>query len=115
MRIDLAGERLEARLREKPLLLFELVLVARVVPDLEGQHHREQRRRVEGHVNHEMRMRPGRLQRENQDFFRNVVQRLAKKFGKENDRQKQQMKSAAPVIPLLEKTPQIEVEKRRKA
>src|SRR5690242_10286894 len=115
MRIDLAGERLQPRLRQQPLLLFELVLVPRVVPDLERQYHGEQGRRVERHVNHEMRMRPRRLQRENQHPFRNVVQRLAEKFGEENHRQKKEMKSAAPVIPLLEKTPQIEVEKRRKS
>ena len=43
MRIDLAGERVHARLEQQLLMLLEVHLDARVVPNLDGNRHRHHR------------------------------------------------------------------------
>ena len=51
MRIDLAGERVHARLQQQLLVLLEIHLDARVVPDLDGNgdgHHRSQQEQRDG-------------------------------------------------------------------
>jgi len=68
--IDLAGERRQARLHQQPFLLLELLLVARVVPDLQWNGHREKRGGVEGQDGQGRRMGPaGRVRRQVENLF----------------------------------------------
>ncbi len=52
MRVDLAGERRQAGLVQPQLLGFELLLITRVVPDLQRKHDGEDRAGVEGDGRH---------------------------------------------------------------
>src|SRR6266852_2239044 len=110
--IDLAGERLQPRLHEQPLLFLQLVLIARVVQDLERQHDGEKCRSVQRHKIHEVRILPRGLQRE-KPVRAKVMQRLPQKFREKNNREEKKLEAASTVISLLEKTVDVQIEERR--
>src|SRR5260370_7341576 len=58
MRIDLTGERGQPGLVQTKLLGLELLLVTRVIPDLERQHDGEDRAGTNGNYGREMRRAP---------------------------------------------------------
>src|SRR5262249_55947331 len=90
MRGDLVGQGRQARLHQQPLLLLELSLIARVVPDLQRDGDRKERRRIIRGQRQRRRVPAG--QKVNLRRREGLVQDLAQKLRHENSGEKLQVK-----------------------
>src|SRR3954470_11156278 len=87
MWIDLAGERVQPRLHQQPLLLLQLTLIACVIPDLQRKNNGKKRSNVNGADRERVWAWLGRPEIEDISWEQ-ISESLAKKFGEENRQQK---------------------------
>src|ERR1700689_151353 len=108
MRVDLAGESGQARLHQKPVLLFQFALIACVVPNLDGNADGEERCRIDrygdpcagvwrplGDVEDPLPSKP-------------FAQALPQEFGEQDCGEQYQMKTGSARVAAFEETVEIE-------
>src|SRR4051794_39011593 len=113
MRVDLAGEGRQTCLYEQALLLLQLSLIARVVPDLKWDGDREECGGVRSGHGGRRRVLAG----QRVDFAREgITQDLPEEFGNENSSEELQVKGSPPRIgALFKEAVDVQVEKRGEA
>src|SRR5216684_2697147 len=116
MRIDLTGERGQPGLVETKLLGLELLLVTRVVPDLERQHDGEDRAGTNGNYGREMRRTPYLRQGKHATLGSEQARDgRPQQLSKDNGEQTAQLKQHAKPIGSLPPSNRTEAEKRRES
>src|SRR5271170_7276560 len=100
MRIDLARQRLQARLHQQSVLLFELNLVSCVVPDLDRQCYREVSRSIDRGDAPPLQVIAQRYKGEDPErFMKQQRPNLAQKFGQKNAANQQRMEDRTREVP----------------
>src|SRR5579871_4414658 len=108
MRVDLAGKRLQPRLHQQVLLLLQFDFVTGVVPDLKGKGNRKERSHIQREVRQAVGAVPGGIEQENRRW-KDVSQKLAKELGEQN----REGKGEREYLEVLQRAPEVEVDKRR--
>src|SRR5258708_17772837 len=116
MRIDLAGEGRKPGLVQAKLLGLELLLVTRVIPDLERQHDGEDRAETNGNYGREMRRTPYLRQGKHATLGSEQARDgRPQQFSKDDGEQTAQLKQHAKPIGSLPPSNRTETEKRRES
>jgi len=114
--IDLAGERLQTRFDEEPVLFLQFDFVARGVPDLDGERDGEIDGRVNGQNAPPCAIFGRGIEREHVGAFEGVGDGLAQEFrGDDTDEQDQVKHGPSEVAALAERLKEAQVEERRSA